>query len=225
LDLQVGQEVPADARIIQAQNLTIDESALTGESIPTHKAPLTLAPTTPLAEQNNLVFKGTLIITGQGRAVVVATGKFTEIGKIQALVGNTTAQTTPLQNQLDTVSGQLVLLCGVVCAAIFGVGVLRGYGLLHVLKTSISLAVAAVPEGLPAVATTTLALGIQTMRQRKILIRALNAVEALGAIQVICLDKTGTITHNQMAVQAIDLATGAVDLKSIHPGKRQLKAP
>jgi Ca2+-transporting ATPase len=219
LDLQVGQEVPADARIIQAQNLTIDESALTGESIPTHKAPLTLAPTTPLAEQNNLVFKGTLIITGQGRAVVVATGKFTEIGKIQALVGNTTAQTTPLQNQLDTVSGQLVLLCGVVCAAIFGVGVLRGYGLLHVLKTSISLAVAAVPEGLPAVATTTLALGIQTMRQRKILIRALNAVEALGAIQVICLDKTGTITHNQMAVQAIYLATGAVDLKSIHPGK------
>lgn len=210
LVLQSGQTVAADGRLAQASNLTIDESALTGESLPVSKQAHPLSPPLPLAERNNQVFKGTLVTAGQGKAVVVNTGQHTEFGHIQTLVGSTAAQDTPLQKQLADVSGQLVLLCGGVCTAIFAVGVLRGYGLLQVLKTSISLAVAAVPEGLPAVATTTLALGIQNMRQRKILIRALNAVEALGSVQVLCLDKTGTITQNQMVVQQVHLATGPV---------------
>lgn len=220
--LQPGQSVAADARLIEADQLTIDEAALTGESLPVTKQtqPLAIDPT-PLAEQNNRVFKGTLITSGRGRAVVVATGGQTELGKIQALVGATVAMETPLQGQLAQVSQQLVMLCGGVCVAIFGVGALRGYGLLPLLKTSISLAVAAVPEGLPAVATTTLALGIQNMRQRRILIRALNAVEALGAVQVICLDKTGTLTRNQMAVQEVYLATGS-QLGPDHPDPSNL---
>lgn len=212
LQLQPGQMVPADARLIEAKNLTLDESVLTGESLPTSKHTQPLPAETPLAERNNHVFKGTLVAGGRGKGVVVTTGQFTEMGQIQALVTTTAAVETPLQGQLAKVSGQLVLLCSGVCAAIFAVGALRGYGLLHVLKTSISLAVAAVPEGLPAVATTTLALGIQSMRQRKILIRVLNAVEALGSVQVICLDKTGTITQNQMVVQDVYLPSSSLYL-------------
>jgi Ca2+-transporting ATPase len=210
LHLQSGQTVAADARLIYTENLTVDESTLTGESLPVSKQSDQISLDAPLAEQSNLVFKGTLVASGQGKAVVVSTGQHTEIGKIQQLVGTTAPEDTPLQRQLAEVSGQLVLLCSGVCAVIFGMGALRGYGLLHGLKNSISLAVAAVPEGLPAVATTTLALGIQTMRRRKILIRALNAVEALGSVQVICLDKTGTITQNHMVVQQVYLATGPV---------------
>jgi Ca2+-transporting ATPase len=214
LHLQSGQTVVADARLIHTENLTVDESTLTGESLPMSKQAREISLDAPLAEQSNRVFKGTLVASGQGKAVVVGTGQCTEIGKIQQLVGNTISEDTPLQRQLAEVSGQLVLLCSGVCAAIFGVSALRGYGLLHGLKNSISLAVAAVPEGLPAVATTTLALGIQTMRRRKILIRALNAVEALGSVQVICLDKTGTITQNHMVVQQVYLATGLVVCKN-----------
>jgi len=214
LTLQSGQIVAADARLVETSNLTVDESALTGESLPVSKQCAPLPQETPLAERTNQVFKGTLIAGGQGKAVVIGTGQNTEIGHIQTLVGTTAALETPLQRQLGEVSGQLVLLCGGICAAIFGVGALRGYGLLHGLKNSISLAVAAVPEGLPAVATTTLALGIQRMRQRKILIRALNAVEALGSVQVVCLDKTGTITQNSMVVQAIHLSTAPIELEN-----------
>jgi Ca2+-transporting ATPase len=213
LILRSGNPVAADARLVTAENLYIDESALTGESVPVEKRAIALrGDLVPLAERVNMVFQGTLITGGSGTAVVVATGQATEIGKIQRLVGETIALDTPLQRQLDEVSGQLVVLCGGICAAIFGIGALRGYGLLELLKTSISLAVAAVPEGLPTVATTTLALGIQNMRQRKILIRALNAVEALGSLQVVCLDKTGTITQNRMVVQEVDIATGALQV-------------
>ena len=220
--LQSGQTVSADARLIHTDNLTVDESTLTGESLPVSKQAHPIALHSPLGEQSNRVFKGTLISSGRGKAVVVGTGQSTEMGKIQTLVGTTVAAATPLQRQLADVSGQLVILCGGVCAAIFGVGVLRGYGLLHGLRSSISLAVAAVPEGLPAVATTTLALGIQNMRQRKILIRALNAVEALGSVQVICLDKTGTITQNHMVVQQVYLATGPLMCEDgTLPGKKQ----
>ncbi|WP_448564206.1 HAD-IC family P-type ATPase [Trichothermofontia sp.] len=211
--LRSGHYVAADARLIQANNLSIDESALTGESIAVNKRVVDLGATiVPLAERVNMVFKGTFIVSGEGLAVVTATGPATEMGKIQTLVGETEVLETPLQRQLGEVSGQLVLLCGGVCGAIFAIGLGRGYGLLEILKTSISLAVAAVPEGLPTVATTTLALGIQNMRQRKILIRGLNAVETLGSVQVVCLDKTGTLTRNQMAVVAIQMATAALEL-------------
>ncbi|PPS44360.1 ATPase [Chroococcidiopsis sp. TS-821] len=217
LVLKAGNYVAADARLIVAENLSIDESALTGESLPASKSTATLiAADIPLGDRINMAYKGTLVLGGQGLGVVVATGKFTEIGKIQAMIGETPIQTTPLARQLDEVGSQLVMLASGVCALVFAAGWLRGYGLLQMLKTSISLAVAAVPEGLPTIATTILALGIQEMRKHKILARSLNAVEALGAVQTICLDKTGTITKNQMSVVEIHADTKSVSLVDGH---------
>jgi Ca2+-transporting ATPase len=201
LVLKPGSYIPADARLLEVNRLSVDESALTGESIPVTKTPETIArPNVPLAERVNMVYMGTLVTGGQGLAVVVATGQQTEMGTIQTLVGETSVPQTPMERQLDRVGSQLVLLSSAVCGAVFGMGLLRGYGALEMLKTSISLAVAAVPEGLPTVATTTLALGIRNMRKHRVLIRRLDAVEALGSIQTICLDKTGTLTTNQMSV-------------------------
>jgi Ca2+-transporting ATPase len=204
LVLKPGSYVAADARIVESSHLSVDESALTGESMPTSKNPEPLTqPDVPLGDRANMVYMGTLVTGGQGLAVVVATGKYTEMGCIQSLVGTATLPETPMQRQLDRAGTQLVFLSSAVCGAIFAIGLLRGYGLLEMLKTSISLAVAAVPEGLPAVATTTLALGIQEMRKQKVLIRRLDAVEALGSIQSLCLDKTGTLTANKMTVVEI----------------------
>jgi Ca2+-transporting ATPase len=201
LILKPGCYVPADARLIEANRLSIDESALTGESVPVSKTPTTLTqPTIPLAERFNMVYRGTFVTGGQGRAVVVATGKLTEMGQIQTLVGETTIPQTPMERQLEQAGEQLVWLSSTVCGLVFALGLFRGYGLLEMVKTSISLAVAAVPEGLPTVATTTLALGIHNMRKQKVLIRRLDAVEALGSVQAICLDKTGTLTANRMSV-------------------------
>jgi len=201
--LRPGSYVAADARLIETNYLSLDESTLTGESMPVQK---TVAPimekNIPLADRTNMVYMGTLVTGGQGISVVVATGRFTEIGKIQSLVGEARPPETPMERQLDKMGSQLVLICGAVCGLVFFTGLLRGYGLLQMLKTAISLAVAAVPEGLPTVATTTLALGIRNMRKHNVLIRHLNAVETLGSVQTICLDKTGTITLNRMTVVA-----------------------
>ncbi len=201
LVLKPGSYVAADARLIEAERLSVDESALTGESIPVLKTAQTLtAKDVPLAERVNMVYRGTLVTGGQGLAVVVATGQLTEMGRIQTLVGETTIPQTPMERQLDRAGGQLVVLSSGVCGVVFVLGLMRGYGVVQMLKTSISLAVAAVPEGLPTVATTTLALGIAKMRRHNVLIRRLDAIEALGSIQTICLDKTGTLTANQMSV-------------------------
>ncbi|PLZ29453.1 ATPase [Fischerella thermalis WC442] len=201
LVLKTGGYIAADARLLEAENLSVDESALTGESIPVTKSTSSLTgEDIPLADRTNMVYKGTLVTGGQGLAVVVATAKFTEMGKIQQLVGEATTTETPLTRQLNQVGSQLVAIGMGICGLVFGIGVLRGYGLLQMLQSSISLAVAAVPEGLPTIATTTLALGIQDMRQRNVLVRSLSAVEALGSVQTICLDKTGTITENRMSV-------------------------
>jgi len=202
--LRAGTTVAADARLIEADNLSIDESALTGESIPVTKGtPPLSGQNVPLGDRRNMVYKGTFVTAGQGLAAVVATGQFTEMGKIQAMVSEATATETPLSRQLDEVGAQLVLIGGGVCGLVFGLGLLRGYGLLQMLQSSISLAVAAVPEGLPTIATTTLALGIQDMRRHNVLVRSLSAVEALGSVQTICLDKTGTITENRMLVAEV----------------------
>ncbi len=154
----------------------------------------------PLADRSNMIYSGTLITGGQGLAVVVAIGRNSEMGKIQCLVGEAEAPETPIERQLTTIGDQLVLISGAVCGLVFFIGLIRGNGILQMLKTAISLAVAAVPEGLPAVATTTLALGIKNMRRHKVLIRNLDAVCTLGSVQTICFDKTGTITHNKMSV-------------------------
>jgi P-type Ca2+ transporter type 2C len=204
LILRPGSYIPADARLIEAENLSVDESALTGESIPVSKTTRLLnGEDVPLADRVNMVYKGTFATGGQGLAVVVATGKFSEMGKIQQLVGSQNPMETPLARQLDEVGSQLVLIGMGLCGAVFGIGILRGYGAVQMLKSSISLAVAAVPEGLPTIATTTLALGIQEMRRHKVLVRSLTSVEALGSVQAICLDKTGTLTENRMTVVEI----------------------
>ncbi|MDJ0679515.1 MAG: HAD-IC family P-type ATPase [Xenococcaceae cyanobacterium MO_167.B52] len=206
LILRPGSYVAADARLIEAERLNVDESVLTGESVPVLKTAQTLTgEDVPLAERANMVYRGTLVTGGQGLAVVVATGQLTEMGRIQTLVGETTVPQTPMEKQLDQAGGQLVLLSSGVCTVVFALGLLRGYGVIEMLKNSISLAVAAVPEGLPTVATTTLALGIAKMRRHKVLIRRLDAIEALGSVQTICLDKTGTLTANQMTV--VELCT------------------
>ncbi|MGB3642142.1 MAG: HAD-IC family P-type ATPase [Rivularia sp. (in: cyanobacteria)] len=215
LVLKPGSYIAADARLIETENLSVDESALTGESIPVTKNTQSLCgENIPLADRINMVYKGTLVAVGQGMAAVTATGQFTQLGEIQQLVGEASATDTPLAKQLDKVGSQLVFLSSGICGVVFLIGLLRGYPWLTMLTTSISLAVAAVPEGLPAVATTTLALGIQDMRRHNVLIRSLNAVEALGSVQKICLDKTGTITENSMSVVEIHTDSRVIQINN-----------
>jgi P-type Ca2+ transporter type 2C len=204
LILSPGAYIPADARLINANNLTVDESALTGESLPVNKNFTdTFEPETPLGERSNMVHMGTTVTGGNGLAIVTASGKSTEIGHIQSLVGDVETPDTPLQRQLDEMGRTLAISSAGICGLVFAIGVMRGMPWLQMLNSAISLAVAAVPEGLPAVATTTLALGIREMKRRKVLIRHLPAVESLGSVQTICLDKTGTLTMNIMKVVAM----------------------
>ncbi len=213
LSLKPGTFIAADSRLIESHQLYLDESALTGESMPVRKKTEPLFKMdTPLGDRFNMVFMGTLVTGGSGIAVVVATGRLTEMGRIQMLVGEAESPETPMEKQLGRLGSQLVLISGGVCGVVFLIGLLRGYGFLEMLKSSISLAVAAVPEGLPTVATTTLALGIRNMRKHHVLIRHLEAVETLGAVQTICLDKTGTITMNRMTVVALYTGGKSVQL-------------
>lgn len=201
LVLSRGEFVGADARLIGARDLTVDESMLTGESLPARKSAVTVhSAGDPLSERRNMVYKGTVVTGGSGLGVVVATGGKTEIGIIGHLVGETKTPETPIQRQLGAMGRLLAYVSGGICVAVLGVGVLRGYGFVRMLKSSTALAVAAVPEGLPAVATTTLALGIREMRRQKVLIRRLDAVETLGSVSAVCFDKTGTLTANRMTV-------------------------
>ena len=214
LVLTPGTYVAADGRLIAAKNLSVDESALTGESLPVQKSGDALCLVeTPLGERVNMVHMGTVITGGSGLAVVTASGRSTEIGAIQSLVGEVATPDTPMQRQLDHMGVQLAAFSAGICGLVFGIGVLRGMGWLQMLNSSISLAVAAVPEGLPAVATTTLALGIREMSRRQVLIRQLPAVESLGSVQVLCLDKTGTLTMNRMKVVAIRTDRHTVELR------------
>ncbi|HJW81692.1 MAG TPA: cation-transporting P-type ATPase, partial [Acidiferrobacterales bacterium] len=204
LVLAPGNTVAADARLIEARRLTVDESSLTGESMPVAKHAARLAITdVSLVDRDNMVYRGTLVTGGQGLAVVVATGGASEIGRIQQLASEAQSPETPMERQLRVLGNQVVWIAIGVCGGVYVVGLLRGYGALQMLKTAVSLAVAAVPEGLPTVATTTLALGLRNMRRQKVLIRHLEAVETLGAVQTICLDKTGTLTLNRMSVTVL----------------------
>lgn len=213
--LRPGVLIPADCRVIDAQSLTVDESALTGESLPVRKTVLPLELSSiPLAERTNMAYMGTLVTGGQGLAVVVATARYTELGNIQALVGETEQPKTPMERELDRIGNKLVTISVALCGGLFVIGLLRGMGFLPMVKTSIALGVAAIPEGLPTVATTVLALGINRMKRRHALIRRLTAVETLGAVGTICLDKTGTLTMNKMSVRAVvagDLFYDVVD--------------
>lgn len=202
--LAPGERVAADVRLIEARHLSVDESPLTGESVPVHKSTLTLKRAdTPLADQLNMAHMGTMVTGGSGVGVVVATGTHSQIGAIQTMIDASRPPATPMQRQLDRLGTQLVWISAGVCAGVFGIGLLRAYGWLPMLSSSVALAVAAVPEGLPAVATTTLALGIRRMHRQHVLIRQLTAVETLGAVEVLCLDKTGTLTLNRMRVHGL----------------------
>ena len=205
--LRPGDLVPADTRLIDTDQLTVNEASLTGESLPVAKAANVLARArAPLADRRNMVFRGTVVSGGSGRGVVVACGRETEIGHVQALLGTARAPPTPLQRQIDDLSRRLILGSAALCALIFAIGLLRGFGFVPMLKIAISLGVAAIPEGLPTLATTTLALGIEALRRERVLVRRLGAVEGLAAIGVVCLDKTGTLTLNRMSV--VRLAAG-----------------
>jgi Ca2+-transporting ATPase len=211
LVLRRGTVVPADARIVWTSDLTVSEAMLTGESLPVRKTAAPIARRAlPLGERANMVHRGTVVTGGGGRAVAVATGPATEMGRIQALVCGAATPLTPMQRQLDDVGRRVVWLAFGAAAAVFGAGVLRGFGVLQMVRSAVSLAVAAVPEALPTVATTTLALGVEEMRRRDVLVRRLDAVETLASVGVVCFDKTGTLTLNRMSVAAVALgAEGA----------------
>jgi Ca2+-transporting ATPase len=213
LTMRRGDPVPADARLLESYGLTVDESALTGESLPRHKeATVPLRVTTPLADRTNMLFLGTTVVGGSARAIVVATGDRTEIGLVQALAQHTETPRTPSEEDLDKLGRDVALGALAICSVAFGLGLLRGHGALPMLKSAIALAVAAVPEGLPTVATSTLALGLRRMRRQQLIVRHLAAVETLGSIQVLCLDKTGTLTQNRMKVTAAASAHARWDL-------------
>lgn len=203
VELSAGDVVPADLRLIEARALRIAEAALTGESESAAKSVQTLAPGRHLvAEQRNMAFKGTAVTFGRGVGLVVATGPHTELGRIADLLSARTQLPTPLQSRLSALARLMALGALVVCALVFVVGLARGVALREMFLTSVSLAVAAIPEGLPAVITVALALGARRMADRRALVRKLVAVETLGSVNVICTDKTGTLTQNRMMVVA-----------------------
>ena len=199
--LEAGDYVPADGRILWAAGLQTDESAMTGESLPVHKrAGDGLPPDTPLAERKNMVIGGTVVTGGRAKVVVTATGMQTEMGKIAGLLLRQGQGETPLQRKMKEVSRVLSLVCVGVCAVMFGVGMLQHRDILDMFLTAVALAVAAIPEGLPAIVTIVLAVGVGRMARRNAIIKRLPAVETLGCASVICSDKTGPLTKNQMTV-------------------------
>ena len=205
--LEAGAAVPADARLLRSAALRVDESALTGESAAVSKnADAHPAPDGPLAERSNVVHLGTAVLVGSGLALVTATGPATELGRIGQLVASTGRRATPLERQVEALGRRLIVLALGICAVVGLAGILHGEPIGLMLETAISLAVAAVPEGLPAVLSLALAAGLWRLAGRGALVRRLSAVETLGSTTVICADKTGTMTENQMTVTTVALA-------------------
>ncbi len=199
--IEAGDLVPADARIIESHNLKIDESALTGESVPVDKIDDVIdADDLPLGDRKNIAYSSTVVTYGRGKAIVISIGMNTEVGKIASLLVNQKTEQTPLQNQLANIGKILGYLSIGICAIVFGVELLSGLKLLDAFKTAVALAVAAIPEGLAAVVTIVLAIGVQRMVKKNAIIRKLPAVETLGCTSIICSDKTGTLTQNKMTV-------------------------
>jgi calcium-translocating P-type ATPase len=201
--LRSGDKVPADLRIVSYKELRIDESTLTGESLPVDKGTAGLPRETVLAERKNMAYAGTLVSSGQGRGVVVATGNKTEIGRISGLIDSADELETPLTQKITRFSHMLLIAILVLASASFVLGLLRNEPTNEIFMAAVALAVGAIPEGLPAAVTIILALGVSKMAARKAVIRKLPAVETLGGTTVICSDKTGTLTENQMTVQTV----------------------
>jgi len=223
LVLESGDTVPADARVIEAVELKTDEAVLTGESTPVDKNLDTVKPETPTADRKNMMFMATHTIYGRGKAVVVSTGMNTEFGKIAELVQTAEEEETPLERKLDSFAKKIAKVVVAVCVIIFALeafdvvatGVLELEGFIQAFLSSISLAISAVPEGLPAIVTITLALGAREFAKRNAIIRRLSSAESLGATTVICSDKTGTLTKGEMTVRRIYVRNKVVDVTGV----------
>jgi Ca2+-transporting ATPase len=220
LVVDAGDVAPADIRLIESNNLRVNESALTGESVPVRKATEPVAEGTPLAERTSMLYKGTTITEGSGEGVVVHTGMQTELGRISDLAQSAEKEATPLQKRLDRLGRRLAWITLTIAAVIAGVGLLAGQDPRKMIETAIALGVAAIPEGLPIVATIALARGMHLMARRNALIKKLPAVETLGATRMVFTDKTGTLTENRMTLQRV--STPAGDFQ-IDEDKRQVQ--
>lgn len=210
--LEAGDMIPADARILKLSQLQSDESALTGESVPVEKQIGQLAESIPLAERTNMLYKGTSVTKGNTYSVITATGMNTELGKIAGLVQSAEQAATPLEKKLEAFSKRLIKITVGLVIVIFIFGLLNGQKFVEMLETSIALAVAAIPEGLPIVATLALAQGMLKMAKHNVIVKKLSAVETLGGTNVICTDKTGTLTQNKIEVSNIYTSNGNIDL-------------
>jgi len=214
--LQAGDKVPADLRLLNVRELQADEAMLTGESLPVRKGAEAVAASVPLGDRLDMAFSGTIVTSGQGSGVVVATGQETELGRISAMLSQVQTLTTPLLRKMSAFARILTgaVLATAAATFVFGIWV-RGYSAVEMFLAAVGLAVAAIPEGLPAIITITLAIGVQRMAGRQAIIRRLPAVETLGSVTVICSDKTGTLTRGEMTVQTIITAEGRFSVTGV----------
>ena len=213
--LDTGDFVPADLRIIEAINLKSQESALTGESVPVEKTVDAISEEAGIGDRTNMLFSSSLITYGRGKGIVVETGMNTEVGKIAQIINSSEETTTPLQEKLNKLGKTLGIAALVICVIIFIIGWLYGKEPIHMFMTAVSLAVAAIPEGLAAVSTIVLAIGVQRMVKKNAIVKKLPAVETLGSASVICSDKTGTLTQNKMTVKKVYVDNKSMDMENI----------
>lgn len=220
--LEEGEKIPADVRWLETYNLQVDEAILTGESVPVRKeAEFIAQEDITLGDQINMGFKGTTVLSGRGKGIVVGTGLDTALGNIAKVLSEMKEEPTPLQKELARLGKQITLIILILVITLLFIGLIQGRNFLEMFLASVSLAVAAIPEGLPTVITILLALGVQEMAKRKAIVRRLSAVEALGATSVICTDKTGTLTENKMDLVKIVLPTGEVIEKKDYEKKKE----
>lgn len=219
--LRAGDVVPADLRLIEAVDLEIDESSFTGESVPVEKKPKTiLDEDVPVSERVNMAFMGTSVVNGAGKGFVVATGNNTELGKLALLIAKEEEERTPLERELDFFAKRIGIVILVISGIVFSLSVLEGLdSILNSFMTAVALAVAAIPEGLPAIVTVVLAIGAYRMAKKNALVKKLSAVEALGSVNVICSDKTGTITKGEMRLKAINFADASYLIEDSPDGR------
>ena len=213
--LESGDKVPADMRLFRIRSLCIDEAALTGESVPVEKSIHIVDEGAAIGDRVNMVYSGTLVTKGTASAIVVATGAHTELGRISGMLSDVSTLETPLTRQLSKVGTWIALAVVFVSFGLFGIGMVRGFPLADTVLAAVALAVAAIPEGLPAIVTISLAIGVRRMARRRAVIRKIPSVETLGSTTVICSDKTGTLTRNEMTVQALWTPFGCYRISGI----------
>ena len=221
--LETGDYVPADLRIIEAINLKSQEASLTGESVPVEKSAEKIdQEEVGIGDRTNMLFSSSLITYGRGKGIVVETGMNTEVGRIAGILSDTVDNETPLQNRLNKLGKTLGIIALAICVVIFIIGILYGKNWIQMFMTSVSLAVAAIPEGLAAVSTIVLAIGVQRMVKKNAIVKKLPAVETLGSSTVICSDKTGTLTQNKMTVQKIYTDNELMDIETLEKAETDI---